>query len=265
MLFALAACWLFRSKATRRTLAPLLAVLVSLAVMYNQQLVHGTVMSFSSHYIHYVSVALGLLIIAIACHSAWTRMASLTVIVACVVLLANFRDMSGRLLAFAPPSPETLRMQHLADALRIVNQLPATTIVSDMRSADILASYTKQDVAFTEFSGFLLLSDTDYIQRACLSELFAPQPVSYPELVVHAEARLRVLRKQETQQQYDYSVRTAQQLCDDMRRKPMESLRRFGVEYVLWNSYERPYWNMPKTGLTQTASGSGWSLWQVQP
>lgn len=263
--FAAAAWWLFRSRETRRSLAPLLAMTTSLAVMYNQQLVHGTVMSFSSHYIHYVSVALVLLLLAVYSRGIKTAPAIVTCAIALVVIALNFKDMGGRALAFLPPPPEAMRMQHLADALRTVENLSGTTVLSDVRTSDIVASYTSKDVAFTEFSGFLLVPDAEYAQRACLSELFAPEPVAYEQLVVHAEERLRVLRKQETQEQYDYSLRTARQLCDDVRKQPLDSLKSFGVDYILWNTAERPQWRLPRSGLRQMATGSGWSLWQVQP
>lgn len=263
VLLALAALWIFRKKEERRTQLPLLAMLGALAVAYNQQLVHGVVLSFSSHYIHYVSVAALLLILAIAARKKLT-VAGIGVCLVCAALLVlNWKDMAGRLIAFVPPPPDAMRMQHLAPALDALRGMPQTMFLSDKNTADVIASYTQQDVAFTEYSGFLLISDKEYVERACLATLFAPLPTDYKTLVVHAEERLRVLRGQEPRALYESHLAEANIACTALRADRAAALKRYGVTHVLWNQAEHPEWKLPAF-LKQAAKGDGWSIWQVQ-
>ncbi|HRH93201.1 MAG TPA: hypothetical protein PKV72_01570 [Candidatus Peribacteria bacterium] len=263
VVLAVLALWIFRKKEERRAQLPLLCVLGALAVAYNQQLVHGVVLSFSSHYIHYVSVAAALLILAILARKKRTLIGIGTCLLCAALLVLNGKDMGGRLIAFEPPPADAMRMQHLAPALDALRGMPQTVFLSDKNTADVIASYTQQDVAFTEYSGFLLVSDKEYVERACLATLFAPLPTDYKTLVVHAEERLRVLRGQEPRAQYDSHVVEANIACAALRADPAAALKRYGVTHVLWNEAEQPGWKLP-VFLKQTAKGDSWSIWQVQ-
>ncbi len=259
-----AAAWIFRKKEERRTMLPLLAMLGALAVAYNQQLVHGVVMSFSSHYIHYVSVIATMLVVAMCAHGKRDAVALLTLLVCTGLLVLNFKDMGGRWIAFLPPPPEAMRMQHLSGAVEKLGAMPKTLLLSDKNASDIVASYTHHDVVFTEYSGFLLIPDKEYAERACVAEVFAPQPVDYTRLVVHAEEQLRVLRGQETQAEYDASLAAANAACAAVRADPVGTLKRYGITTVLWDEYGRPSWKLNKSFLKLTQAGNGWSLWEVQ-
>lgn len=264
VLIFLAAIWIFRKREHRQSLLPLLAMLGSLAVMYNQQLVHGFVMSFSSHYIQYVSLSLFLLIIAIAVRRLWTPLSIATVAVSAAVLALNMHDTPGRLAAFFPPIADAMRTQHLKSALDLLKSMPQTTILSDRAVSDIVASYTAHDTAFTEYSAFVLTSDEEYAERACLSELFAENPVQYETLVVHAEERLRVLRNQESEADYEQSVATAYAACEKVRNDPLPILQKYGVTHLLWDEEVRPEWSISQRLFEKVESRDGWSLWKLR-
>jgi hypothetical protein len=258
VLLAAAAVWLLLRH--RRHLWPLLAILAALAVMYNQQLVHGVVMSFSSHYINYLMLAALLLCAALVAHRAW-KPASLAVIALCAVqLVLGFRDVKGRVLAFLPPEGHTMRFQHLRPALDLLEREGGGAVLTDRRAADIVASYTGRDLAFTEYSAFLLVTDEEFTERACLSELFAA-PFDYADAVVHGEERLRVLRGQETQEEYERSLAAADAICRRVRADPAPVLARYGVTHLLWDERNRPDWRIDERLFSVVERGEGWSVW----
>ncbi len=260
-----AAAWIFRKKDDRPVL-PLLCMLGALALAYNQQLVHGIVMSFSSHYINYLSLAAALLIVAIAARKKKSIVAIGTCALCAALLALNFNDMSGRTIAFMPPPPDAMRMQHLRPALDELNRgTTPMNVLADKNAADIVATYTPHDVVFTEYSGFLLVPDKEYAERACMAELFAPEPPDYEKLVVHAEERLRVLRKQETQAEYDASLANAKRWCAELRADKKAALARYGVEWILWDERNRPDWKVDWSVGNKSHQGDGWSLWEVLP
>lgn len=262
VMLAVVAFWIFRKSEHRKKFLPLLCIIAALAVMYNQQIVHGTVMSFSSHYIMYLYLAAILLITAVVSQRIFRWQGVLLIALCALPLIAAVPDHPKRYYAFMPPRPEFMLYQHLAPALK---QLEGhQTVLTDRKSADIIASYTDHDVAFTEYAGFLLITDEEYAERACLSEIFAPQPIDYEGLVVHAEEKLKVIRGQQTEEKYQQKVHEANAVCDAVRSDPQMYMGKYGVTRILWNQKERPEWRIDETLFTQIAEGEGWALYRVR-
>lgn len=260
----LMALWIFRQREDRRSLLPLLAMLGSLTLMYNQQLIHGMIMSFSSHYIPSVSVVLLAFIIAIIVRKRWSFIAVIAITLSFIVLLLNTLDVTGRLAVLDSPSPEALSTQHLSSAVHTLAILPPSTILTDRYTADIVAGYTHHDTVFTEYSAFILTSDEEHIDRACLSELYAPVMVDFPKLVTYAEAHLRVLRKQETAERYEQRIAEANKRCTEIRLHPLPTLQRYGVTHLLWDQQSFPSWAIDSRFFTKATEGEGWSLWVMR-
>lgn len=260
VMLAVLAFWVFRKSEYRKKFLPLLCIIAALAVMYNQQLLHGTVMSFSSHYIMYLYLAAILLILAvISIHMLnWQ---GISIIALCVLpLITAVTDHPRRYVAFQPPYPHMMEYQHLVP---MFDQLEGhQTILTDRKSADIIASYTSHDVAFTEYSGFLLVTDEEYAERACLSEVFASEPIDYEGLVVHAEEKLKVIRNQQTEEDYRKKVDDANTICAAVRKDPQTYIDKYGVTMLLWNKNARPEWEIDETLFESVSEGEGWILFK---
>lgn len=262
--FFLVSLWMFRRKEDRRSLLPLLAMLGSLALMYNQQLMHGYVMSFSSHYIPSVCVVLTTLVVTLLVRRQWSLLSLGTLLLSLCVILLNTHDIGGLLSVFDVPSPHSLSTQHFRGAIDTLMTQPRRTILTDRFTADIVAEYTHHDTVFTEYSAFILISDEEYIDRACVSELFSPTMVDFKALVTYAEAHLRVLRKQETVERYEQRLREAEERCTALRSDPLPALQTYHITHLLWDEMRVPSWVIDRRFFQQIATGEGWSLWSIK-
>ncbi|TSC80413.1 MAG: hypothetical protein G01um101425_67 [Candidatus Peregrinibacteria bacterium Gr01-1014_25] len=258
-LFALALLWSMRH--AWRRYGVLLASSVALAIVYSQQLIHGLVISFSSHYYQYVCV-IALLGAFVALRvrpravSTWVAVG-----IAGLFIAGGVHDYGKRIDHFM--RPETSH-QHLASALDALRDGTVDTVLADRWTADLVASYTEDDVVFTEYTELLLIADDDYRQRYCLSEMYAPRPLPVDDLVVFAEARLRVVRGQEAQEEYDASVAAVRDVCERIRRDPKDALQRVGVTKLLWDEKRRPAWKPDGNVFVKVSQGDGWSLWGIR-
>ncbi len=119
----------------------------------------------------------------------------------------------------------------------------------------MVTGWTDDDAVFTAYVRHLLVSDTEYAQRYCLSELPAAADLDW--LAREVVERLNPS---------EIAARTAQFriACDSVLRFPRIALRRYGVTMLLWNETLRPDWRIDPQLFTKTLQGEGWSLWTVR-
>ncbi len=267
LLFVLAgaAAWLWRRREDREWYAVLLSGLIGLALVFSQQLVHGRIMSFSSHYYQYAVMLGALALLAIAQQLRWRQWAG-RVASACagILIFFAFRDYATLGYAFSPPDAASMAYQHLASLTDLLNRGQRRTILTDQKTADILASYTDQDVVFTEYSNILLIPDREYYERYCLSRALSPRPPEPQRLVVLAEEALRVARGHQTQELYDAHLADALRICRIVKRRLASYMAAYGVTHVVWNERREPDWSPDSLLLMPEERGDGWSLWRVR-
>ena len=262
VLIAILAYFLIKNSDDRKKPTPLLALFIALAVVFNQQILHGTVMSFSSHYANPLFLACVLLLCLV--HRTWQKSRTYMILTlsAIVLLIGAVHDYNGRLAAFAAPGPGSMKYQHLASALQTIGTEPFQTILTDETTADLVASYTRHDVVFTEYSAFLLTTDAEFAERACLSTLATGKLYDFESHVVFEEARLRIRRNQESVTEYLNALTDAKETCDKVLHNGSAYLMKYGVTLLLWDEKDHPEWKIDKILFTKIKQGEGWSIWE---
>lgn len=250
-----------------KKIAPILfPMILALAIDYTQQFFHGHVMSFSSHYIHYFTLTCLLLAVTVIVRKQWNLHGILIFGLSGLMLLSAIPDYAGRLMIFVPPSDLIMSRQSLRGALDALNtDTTKETVLTDRKAADLVASYTKHDTVFTEYAAFLLISDDEFIERACLTEAYAKEPIDFKNHVVYAEEWLKVLRKQETEEQYEKSLAYAVKKCEAIRKNPVPLFKKYSVSLLLWDKKNHPDWRIDKRVFRLRTEGKDWSLYEFVP
>ena len=101
-----------------------------------------------------------------------------------------------------------------------------------------------------------MISDQEYAERYCLSEIFNPQGPDFhwlgSEVVETQEPTL-----------IDARARQFQIDCQPVLHDPRSFLRFYNVTMVLWNEKLRPDWQIDPLLVKKIEQGEGWSLWGV--
>lgn len=260
---AISAIVLWKKKGERKEVIPLMCLCLASAVVYSQSIIHGRVMSFSSHYVTYFLLTVALLCARVTFKGEWKTIAgSIAVIAALIFAIPAMWDSGGRIRALrAPSGSQELGYLHLAGAFTYLSREPVGTVLTDRYTADNVAINTLHDVIFTEYTGHLLISDAEYADRFCTSEMYSTLLPPVSTLIPVTELHLRVLRKQETEANYQAYVERMEDHCAQIRRDTRAALDMYKIDYVLWNEKTRPDWKLGTRDLKKVRSGSGWSLW----
>ncbi len=248
----------FRKKEQRISLILPAGLMLGGFLAMHQNVIHGKDLMFSSHYYPFLCLAAVTL-------SAWVftfdrvryRIKSIEswfIIGATVVLLAaGFSDYRiSWILPFAPA--KHLDLQHLAPVLNQLNDGDRQMILSDPWSALMVKAWTDDDVVFTPYVQSLYVSDEEYIERYCLAESFGQIPVERIAFELTQYFSIEKLPARMAQ---------VQEVCDRFLADSAKALRRYGVEFVLWNKKSRPDWMLDSRQFTDVSTGEGWSLWRV--
>ena len=257
ILLAVCSAVVFWQNRKSHALSPVFLMGVIPAVVLHQQLIHGTVISFSTHY--YPLICLTSLIIACALfHShirsipAWIMMG-----VSLLFLGAAAMDYSGRWSLMLPD--QVFSMQHLKTAYPL---LGTGTVLTDQNTALAVASNTRADVVFTEHARHLLISTREYAERYCLSTLSAEDANAkwIPE-ILREPSKLGRVREEEM---FHERQQIATDACRRVRGNPERFLRKYRVTELLWNSDLHPEWKISTKLFAKRQEGTGWSLWSVR-
>lgn len=233
------------------------------AVALNQQLVHGHVLVFASHYL-FALVLAAVMALLLAVHLRFRpKWLGLAAIGAAVYLAAIGYD--GRyVLSQFQAKPADFSEQHFATLLPVLDSLPRGRILSDPASSLFIAANTKQDVVYTVYVLNELMSHEEMARRYCTSLLPLP-----PE-DRHLETQPQLLWPEADRATRDPALRAREvqivtDACADIDKNPADALREFGVSYVLWDKARQPAWHLGRMGtpLTSVATGSGWELFSL--
>jgi hypothetical protein len=263
-LFAAIGSYAAWRNADDKVLGPLIAVSLASFLTLNQQLVHGRVISFSTHYMPFISFAAVLFIAWAATTIRTIRSSAWAAVFVCVVLLTPLiRDYGPRWNFFETNVPKAFAFQHL---LPVINTLQSDgqkdTVLTDNLTALNIAVHTDDDVVFTEFLRHTLMSTDEYAARYCLSELPTVPSVDGSWVSERLQEFSRI-----GQVQIAETLRTnadiAKHACCMVRAVPDAFLTQFGVTKLLWNEVEHPEWAIDQTLFSKAEQGEGWSLWNV--
>lgn len=247
------------------------ATVLTAFVAINQQVMHGTVFNFVSHYLFSLVVA-AICVVLLWWHAPSAGglpirrrlMPVFSMIAAMVYLGAVAYD--GR-YAFSQWTVRASRFgeQHFATLLPALDAIPRATILSDGATEQFLAGATKHDVVYTLYLKNVLMSHEEIADRYCATML----PVSAGER--RLEQASPIYPDAVSAFKYDPAVRqreiqTVMAACAAADLDPAALLKRFGVQYVLWDERRQPGWDLKrlKAPLVKFSSGSGWSLWSLR-
>lgn len=233
-------------------LVPTAFVLGGFTAMY-QNLVHGVILSFSSHYYPFVCLsALVTLLWAIE-HTprSWWRYP--VIVAGATFLIAGVWDYRAE-WHIVRADYYLRSINHLGPAMQLLDDGKRETVLTDRVSAHMITSWTDDDVVFTAYVRHLIVSDTEYVERFCLSELMNP---AGPDLTWLAHEVVEIPSV------HDYAAREAQfrAACTPVRAHPKDFLKKYRVTKLLWNETLRPEWKINAALFKKEISGSGWSLW----
>ncbi len=239
-----------------------LVIILTAFVVLHQQVIHGIVFLFSSHYLFGLTLAgiCALLLSVQYLRRSWWLILSL---VGSALFLLGLAWDSRYIISQMTPLPERFSEQHFATLLPVVDALPRATIFSDADTMRFLAGATKHDVPYTGRLNYMILSAEELAERYCLAKLPVREDnwhIGVETALIYDPDNIRLhpeLREQE--------MTLVTETCRSMATMPAEMLRRYGVEYVVWDEERHPEWNLHRLGvpLFNIASGEGWSLWKL--
>jgi hypothetical protein len=176
--------------------------------------------------------------------------------IAAIFLLAGAWDY--RVAWVLPTAPRHhLDLQHLAPVLAILRDGKRETVLTDYRSAQMVTNWTDDDTVFTPYVRHLLVSNEEFAERYCLSEL--PSPTGPDIRWIASEAAHVYAREFLPQREREFGT-----VCRRLFGDPAGALERYGVDLLLWNQRERPNWEIDAGLFEKVTAGEEWSLWRMR-
>ncbi len=232
-------------------------------IALNQQIVHGTVFMFASHYLFALilsamtALLLGLVLMR------QRRLAAIPLLASAVYLAAVGYDGRHIVWHFAVRASD-FQEQHFASLMPILDELPRTTILSDPDTELFIAGISRHDVPYALYLKNVLLTHEQLVGRFCLTQLPVPpqeRRLSERVEIIWPDAnrafRDPVIRARE--------VALAEERCALLDKNPAKALQDFNVTHLLWDEKRQPQWKPERLGIPMRsiATGSGWSLWAL--
>lgn len=261
VILAVAAFVACRTREQRERFAPLLASVLALVVVYNQQIIHGRIMSFSSHYYTFVCLVAFLLLVWAVVHRSLGVRVWAVGLVACIPLVAAAHDY--RFWSDVIGGVEKDGTTHLGEAMKELDKLPQGTVLTDGFTGNVVGASTKQGVAFIEYSRILLITTQEYADRYCLSEAVGSGKVDTRWFADFQEERSKAALAH-TKELYAKHLAMAETTCPLVEKNLTEYLKKYHVTAVLWNQVRRPEWKLDPKLFELVKKGEGWSVWEVK-
>ncbi len=241
-----------------------IVTVVTAFVILNQQVIDGVVFMYASHYLFFL--ILGAIVALLLSYRFWKRekILALSGITALVYLIAIGYD--GRfLITQMTPKAADFQEEHLATLLPILDAMPRARILTDPDTSLFIAGASKHDVVYALYLKNLLLSNEEIAQRYCSEQLpLDPKfrDISHQAWLIYPDADSAYANDPSVRAR---EVRMVEDACAALDKNPPAALRKFGVEYVLWDEEREPRWNLSrlKVSLKKAGSGEGWSLWKI--
>ena len=236
------------------------AVVLAAFLVLNQQVLHGTVLIFSSHYLFpLVFAGVVALLLFWILRSRWM----IPGILASLIFLTGIAYDGRAALSQWRVSPGRFEDQHLATLLPLLDALPKGRILSDAHTSLFVAGQSHHDVVYSLYSKHTLMSNREFTERYCLTVLPLPpshresEDLSHLQQVFPASGMPPSERSQKLQD--------IQRVCAEVDRDPGQFLMRYDVTHVLWNEEREPEWELKRLHvlLEKLGQGEGWSLWEL--
>ena len=239
-----------------------LALIFTAFIVINQQVVHGTVMFFNSHYLF------GLVLAAIAClvfcFKPQRRSGTVVVSGICaLVFLGGIAYDSRSVIAQWTPVAERYSEQHLASTLDVLRKLPRQRILSDPASMNFIASHTHHDVPYWLYLKNTLISDQEYAERYCLP-LVGLSKGERDQIIAEERWLLYFEVKDLTEGLRNREVEIVTAACDSLAKDIGEALEQYEIDLLFWDEVQYPDRDPANLGISleKLAIGQGWSLWR---
>ena len=264
VLLALAAgvAWSLRSQDERERFMPLTTLTLTSFIVQHQQLLHGRVLSFSSHYYMYHCLVAALVLVTIFSMRKWGSSHFIAMGASLLLLGGGFVDYHGRHTLLAAPSASSRRFESLGPVISLLESDPRETVLTDHETANIVASNTNDDVIYTDYARILLISTQELAERFCLTEAFSRK--SPQELATYfADFQKEHSRAgaEQTEALFKKHRSLILERCPYVRSHVPEMLTKYGVTTLLWNTSEAPGWIIPDELFKVRGQGEGWVLY----
>ena len=242
--------------------AGIVTVLTAFGFMH-QQVVHGTTFMFVSHSIFSLLLApIVVLLLAWTLRTKWMIAAALA---ACVYLAGIGYD--GRhVIKQWTVTPGQFEEQHFATLLPVLDELPRVRILSDPDSTAFIAGYSHHDVIYSIYLKNVLMTHEEIAERFCMTEVPVDPSQRHFEDWHHLiwPDSNRVF-KETIPDIRERELALVRDVCAKIDRNPVAYLKKYDVQYVLWDEKRLPNWNIwrLKVPLEKLVQGEGWSLWGI--
>ncbi len=241
-------------------------LIVTAFVLLNQQVVHGVLFLFASHYLF--TLVLAAIVVLLLAWEKKTRPMVIAAGAAAIFLLGIATD-SRSLIGQWRIDAEDFEEQHLSGSLEVLDALPRTVVLADPLTSSFIASFTGHDVLFTHYIQHELLSHSEIAKRYCLTQLPLAPEDRKPETeltLVYGPAYdgIRDPISRGVLRQAEFALVT--ETCAAVDAHPRATLERYGVTHILWDEERFPHGDLGRLGvpLERIVSGQGWSLWRVR-
>lgn len=224
-----------------------LAFLLGIFIAIHQNLVHGTLLMFSSHYYPYLVLS-SVIAAAYALFSPmqdWKKWVILGITV--LFLVGAAKDYLPGYRFFIPEKSD-FSDQYLSGALKYLNENGTRDVIlTDAHTGRVVTSFLPEGIVYTTHSRFLLISDEEMAERYCMSELFSestPDPIRALYMEYRPELDAPDAREREKS--------LVLEACSRVRRDPMTYLQKYGVTHILWNQELKPTWDIKQFPIPLT-------------
>lgn len=236
-------------------------VVIAAFLVLNQQILHGTVLIFSSHYLFpLVFAGVVSLLLSWTVRSRWMIPGAL----ASTIFLAGIAYDGRAVISQWRVHPGRFEDQHLALLLPLLDSLPRSRILSDAHTSLFVAGQSHHDVLYSLYLKHTLMSNREFTERYCLT--FLPLPPGYHESEDLSHVQQVFPASGTSPSERSQKLRDIQKICAEVVQDPRSFLLRYGVTSILWNEQQEPEWELKRlrVPLERVGNGEGWSLWRVE-
>ncbi len=253
---------LFRERKKEWSYLAVLSLLLGIFLAMHQNLLHGTLLMFSSHY--YPHLMLSTLVAAgYVLSQPVPRLQRYAILAISALFLAGaaYDYLPG--YKFFLPTEAQFSDQHLKRPIEILRDNETEDIiVTDAHTGRVLTSFLPEGIVYTSHARFLLISDEEMAERYCVSNVFSVQsPDPYRALYIEYRAELDTPEARKRERDLVNGA------CARVRTDPLSYLRKYHVTHILWNQHISDEWNILqyKLPLKALESSSDWILLELLP
>lgn len=231
-------------------------------VVINQQVVHGQVLAFTSHFTFAIALAsVGVFLLT----TQKFRPLLLPAVAASALMIAAITWDNRPVLRQFSPRPGRFAEQHFSTLLPVLDHLPRTRILSDATASAFIGAATQHDIVYSIYLESSFLTSEEIAERWCVTEL----PVAPAERHISDQSQIvwpdgnAANRGTDARER---EIRLVEEACRTVDADPRGALRRFGVAYVLWDVPRNPQWDLQRltVPLTKVDEDPGqWVLYRI--